>query len=103
MNETEFISAPSPRRPRTVTVLGLLASAAAVLSYLGTYAMSNALVAADVLKPWPADSDPRPHWFWSTFLVLILLFLAVASLARFTLARHFRQFERMENDELGGG
>lgn len=99
MTETEFESAPVPRRPRTTTVLGLLAVAAATLSYLGTYAMANALVAADVLKPWPRDHDPRLRWFTMGFVVLSGLFVGVGYLARRLIARHLRQIDEMEQSE----
>ena len=49
MYEPEFDTAPTPQRPRTATVLGLLAVTATVLSYLFSYAMANALVAAEVV------------------------------------------------------
>jgi hypothetical protein len=98
MNDVEFESAPAPSRPKTATVLGLLAVAAAVLSYLGAYAMPKALVAAEVLKPWPANQDPRPAWFAVGFVVLIVLFCLIGFLARLSSARHLRQIERMEQE-----
>src|SRR5688500_17680035 len=55
-------TALSARRPRTLTVLGLIAAAALVFSYLGAYALADALVSAEVLQAWPRDSDPRPRW-----------------------------------------
>jgi hypothetical protein len=99
MEDSEFNAAPCPRRPRTITVLGLLTVAAAVLSYLGSYAMTNALVAADVLHPWPVDRDPRPQWFCITFVVLISAFVTIGSVGRMAITRHMRQFEKMERAE----
>ncbi|HVT88566.1 MAG TPA: hypothetical protein VHD56_06925 [Tepidisphaeraceae bacterium] len=99
MNEIEFETAPSPERPRTATVIGLLATTAAVLSYLGTYALSNALVAAEVLRPWPKDHDPRPIRFLIGFVVLIAIFSITGFVARFMSTRQMRQIEEMETEE----
>jgi hypothetical protein len=96
MNEVEFESAPPPQRPRTATVLGLLVGAAAILSYLGAYAMTNALVAAEVLKPWPREQDPRLRWFLVGFVVLVSLFAAIGAVFRFFGSRHLKQIDEME-------
>lgn len=99
MYDTEFDTAPAPQRPRTATVLGLFAVAATVLSYLLSYAMANALVAAEVLKPFTRDHDPRPRWFLFTFVLLIVVFSAVGALVRFVSARNLKQIEAMEAEE----
>jgi membrane associated rhomboid family serine protease len=99
MEDIEFESAPVAERPRTTTVVGLLCAAAAIFSYLGSYAVTNALVAADLLKPWSRDHDPRPLWFVAGFVLLMALFLAIAGMARFLSSRHLRQIEQMEKEE----
>ena len=97
MNEIEFESAPPAEvRPRTTTVVGLLVGVALIISYLSSYALANALVAADVVKPWPADSDPRPKWFIAGFMVLITLFAAIAFAARHLSANQMKKFDEME-------
>lgn len=98
MQELEFETAPPPQRPSTITVISLLVVLAAVLSYLCSYAMANALVKAEVFKPWPHDHDPRPTWFIVGFLVLISLFTGVGAAVRFVSARHMKQIEEMEED-----
>ena len=99
MSELEFQSAPPQQRPKTATVLGLLAAVAAMLSYLGTYAMANALVSAEVLKPWPSDHDPRPKWFVVGFVVLSALFAVIGGIARHVSARGLKQIEEMELEQ----
>ena len=42
----------APVRPRTLTVLGLLALTALTFSYLGSYAVYNALVTAKLADGW---------------------------------------------------
>jgi hypothetical protein len=98
MNEVEFESAAPVERPRTATVLILLSLTAAIFSYLGTYAMANALVAAEVIKPWPRDHDPRLMWFAAGFVALMTLFLAVGGLARRMSALNLRQIDKMEEE-----
>jgi hypothetical protein len=98
MNELEFESAPPPTRPSTITVVALLALAAATLSYLASYAIANAMVAADLLKAWPREDDPRPRWFAIGFGVLITVFGIVAAVARRSAARHLRRIEEMEEE-----
>ena len=99
MEDLEFETAPTPQRPRTVTVLGLLVGAAAILSYLGAYAMVNALVAAEVLKAWPRESDPRPKWFLIGFVLLVALFGSVGAAFRFFSSRHLKQIDEMEQSD----
>ena len=102
MNEVEFETAPAPQRPRTLSVVGLLAITAAILSYLGAYAMTNALVAAELVRPWAKDHDPRPRWFLVGFVVLICLFSLVAAAARHASSRQMKEIEQMEAEDAGG-
>lgn len=90
-----------PRAPRTATVLALLAAAALTFSYLGAYAASDALVAADVLSRWPAGTDPRPRWMLGGFAVLMGLFVVAAVFARFVSRRQLRRIDAMA-EEAGG-
>jgi hypothetical protein len=100
MNEVEFESAPVPTRPSTLTVVGMLSLTAATLSYLGSYAIANALVAAELLKAWPRDHDPRPRWFMTGFAILISLFLIIVGAARRSSAKQMKRIEEeMEADE----
>lgn len=85
----------APPRPHTLTVLLLLIAAAATFSYLGAYAVSDALVNADVLPHWSPGADPRPGWMLSGFGVLLLTFLTVAGAARFFSRRQLRKIDEM--------
>lgn len=80
LTETEYTPATEVR-PRTITVLAMLIAAAAGFSYLGAYAVANALRAADVIT-WPTDSDPRPRWMVFGFTSLLALFLAMSIIFR---------------------
>jgi uncharacterized membrane protein YhdT len=98
MNEPEFEGAPADARPRTATVIGLLAVTAAIFSYLLSYAVANALVAADVVKPWQRGHDPRPKWFIISFVVLNCVFLGAGWLMRHSSARNIKEIELMEDE-----
>jgi hypothetical protein len=101
MTETEFDAAPSSQdqRPNTTTVIGLLVGAAAVFSYLIAYAMTNALAAADVIKPFTRDHDPRLKWFLATFCVLLMIFAGFGAMVRHISTRNLREIEQMEKEE----
>ena len=86
-------------RPRTLTVLGVLVVAAGVLSYLGAYAVTNALLAAEVLERWPAGTDPRPRWLLTCFVSLLLGFAAAAMLFRVVSRRQLRRLDALADDE----
>ena len=58
--------------PRTFTVMVFLAVFAVVLSWISCYAIPNALVAADVLKPFTAGPDPRPRWMATAFVIIFV-------------------------------
>lgn len=101
MDQIEFTSVPGPARPRTATVIILLTITAAIFSYLGSYAMANALVAAEVLKPWPANHDPRPRWFLIGFTVLICLFGLIGLAVRHFSVRQLQEIDQMDNCNSG--
>src|SRR5262245_3631098 len=100
MEDLEFESAPPAQRPRTITVVGLLVVTAATLSYLGAYAMTNALVAADLLKAWPKDNDPRPKWFLFGFVMLVTLFAGIGAMFRFFSSRHLKKIDEMDQADV---
>ena len=51
-------------RPKTATILGLLAGAALILSYLFSYCIINALAASDVIakQEWPLFEWLAKEW-----------------------------------------
>ena len=69
------------QRPKTYTVLALLALTALTFSYLGAYAVYNALVSAQVVQPF-AGRDPRPRWLLVAFCVLMLVFMVAGEIFR---------------------
>jgi hypothetical protein len=99
MEDLEFQSAPV-ERPRTITVIGVLVVTAATLSYLGAYAMANALVSADLIKAWPKDHDPRFKWFLVGFVMLITLFGGIGAMFRFFSKRHLKKIDEMDQADV---
>jgi hypothetical protein len=96
---SDEIDAPPLRKAHTMNVLVLLLVAAAVFSYLGAYAATNALVAANLLNPWPAGDDPRPRWMLDGFVSLLTLFTGVATFLKWSSGRQLRRLDAMEEDE----
>jgi hypothetical protein len=99
--ETDTINPPQP--PRTLTVLGLLALTALTFSYLVSYALTNALVAAQVVQPWSTGHDPRPKRLIVGFCVLMLAFVVLGDLLRRMSKREARVIDEMADaaDEVG--
>jgi hypothetical protein len=93
MEHPDTFSASPP--PRTSIVLGLLALTALTFSYLGAYALTNALVAAEVMHKWPSDRDPRPKWLLIGFCVLMLTFLVTGEVFRQMSKRELREIDAM--------
>jgi len=71
----------SERRPRTLTVLAVLMAVALVFSWLFAYAFADALVSAELLKPWSKHSDPRPRWLLGCFTGLMVVFGSAPAMA----------------------
>ena len=88
-----------PPRPKTATVVSLLVGAALILSYLAAYAVTNALVAADVISPWPRDRDPRPRWMGVGFFALITAFAVVGAAARMLSRRQLHKIDEMDTTD----
>ena len=99
MFDVETDPAPAPPRPRTVTVLSLLAGVALIFSYIGAYAITDALVSAEVMRPWGPDADPRPTWMMVGFAVLLVVFVCVGAAARFISRQHLRRIDAMAEEE----
>jgi hypothetical protein len=85
-------------RPRTVTVLGFLVTTAFVLSYLSSYALTNALLARDVLAHWAPGADPRPRWLALTFVSLLALFGVAGWVIRHASSRQLRSIDALADD-----
>jgi hypothetical protein len=94
----EVEGAAPPAKPNTATVLGLLALTSLTFSYLGAYAVSSALVQAEVLHRWQPGHDPRPIWLVAGFVLLLVVFVGLGGLARFLSKRELRHIDEMSED-----
>lgn len=91
---------PSDRPPNLMFVVTLLVLAAFTLAYLGSYAISSAMVKAELIKAWSPSNDPRPVWLMSGFFLLLGLFTTGLLVARHLSQRSMRQLEQAEQDVL---
>ena len=82
--------------PKTRTVIGILIGAALIASYLWAYAITNALVAADVVSRWQPGHDPRPLRMCVGFIVMMILFTIVAFAAQWLSRRQLKRIDEME-------
>jgi hypothetical protein len=96
-SEREFASPPAP--PRTLKVLLVVVVAALMVSWIGAYAVTNALVAAEVMSPWQPGHDPRPQRMGVLFATLLAAFTAAALLFRWMSVRQLRRLDDMANAE----
>ena len=99
MDAMEFDDAQTEHKPRTSTVLVFLAAFAVIISWLIVYAVTNALVAADLLSPFPVDADPRRRWMINSFLGFFCLFSVVGTLFRWVSNRQLRRIDAMMDGE----
>jgi hypothetical protein len=88
-----------PPRPKTATVVSLLMGAALILSYLAASAVTNALVAADVMSPWPRDRDPRPRWMGVGFFAVLTVFSVIGAVVRMMSRRQLHKIDEMETSD----
>ena len=91
----EFIASEQIGRPRTITVLTLLALAAFVFSYLWAYALTGALVTAGLMGGWTGDIDPRPRNMALSFLALLTLFTIAGGMFKLLSYRQLRRIDAM--------
>lgn len=87
------------RPPRTATVMVFLAAGAVILSYLGVYALTNALVTAEVIAPWRPGADPRPRWMLQTFGAVFCGLALVGFLMRWWSNRQLRAIDASADAE----
>jgi hypothetical protein len=83
------------RKPRTLTVLTTLAGVALLVSWIWAYALTNALIGAEVIPPWPADYDPRLQWMLRSFLGMTAGLIVLAGVVRFLSSRQLRKIDAM--------
>jgi hypothetical protein len=87
-----------PRRPKTVAVLGMLSGVALIFSYLIAYCFVNALVSAEVMAPITPDHDLRPRLLIGSFAVLMVVFVGLAGVFRWTSRRQLKRIDEMETE-----
>ena len=83
----EGIDSPQSPRPRALTLAALLGGISLVFSYLGAFAVTNALVAADLIEKWAPGHDPRPGWMLRGFVGGVIGFGLIAGLLKWS-GRH---------------
>ncbi|MBC7782816.1 MAG: hypothetical protein H7144_03170 [Burkholderiales bacterium] len=99
LNPVDDASPPAAQaRPKTGAVVGALAGAALIASYLFAYCLINALVAAEVISRWQPNHDPRPRFFVGAFVTMLGLFSGFAFLARTMSRRQMTKIDEMESD-----
>ena len=91
--DTPIEMAHAPR-PKTLVVMGVLAATALTFSFLGSYAVYNALVSAGVVQQY-TGKDPRPKWLVIGFCVLMVIFIGVGEFFRFLSKRQFKAIDAM--------
>jgi len=99
MDALDFHPAQAPERPRTLSVLALIALAAGVFSYLWAYCLTDALVAAEVLAPINRLNDPRPRWFATSWFAMMIVFMLVGFFLQRVSVRQMRSLDAMEEAE----
>src|SRR5579871_6372175 len=96
--DSDEATAMAPK-PNTLAVLALLAMAAGIFSYLGAYAVTNALANADIIRPISRAHDPRLRWALSGFAMLMTFFGLFALVFRIIGRRQVRRIDRMNDGE----
>jgi len=91
---------PGMKPPRTTKVMVVLAVFAVVLSWISCYAIPNALVAADVLKPFGShEADPRPRWMITGFIVIFAVLGLFGMLLGWMSRRQLRKIDSTADAE----
>ena len=85
---------PGLKAPRTTTVIVFLAAFAVVMSWLSCYAVPNALIASDVMKPIAHEAgDPRPRWMVTAFIGIFIGSGFLALVFRWISRRQLRRID----------
>ena len=98
MIHEENIATPSGW-PKTLLVVLLLMLAALVFSYLAAFAVTGALLNADLIDHWPPNRDPRPRWMLIGFSSMTGAFLLVGGLTQISTWRQSRRLDAMADVE----
>ena len=90
---------PGMKPPRTMTVMVFLAAFAVVMSWISCYAVPNALIAADVLKPFGHEADPRPRWMVTAFVIIFAASGLIGMLLGWMSRRQLRKIDSTADAE----
>ena len=99
MHATDSVDRMAHNAPRTTTVLVFLAAFAITMSYLGVYAVTNTLVASNMLPAFTPGADPRPQWMLNTFLVSFAVCAVFGTFFRWLSVRQLRRIDAMADAE----
>lgn len=91
---------PKVGPPRTSTVLVFLLAGSVIFSYMGVYAATNAMIAADMMSPWPPGADPRPRWMIQAFVALFVIFALGGLFFRWLSNRQLKAIDDLANAEV---
>ncbi len=87
------------KKPSSALVLGVIAGAAALLSWLGCYAVVGVLQRNELMQAFAPDHDPRLGWFLRSFCLLLASFAVLALAAHFWARRHMHLMDALEQED----
>ena len=98
-SSTKKTSPPPSGWSKTLVVFLLLIVAALVFSYLAAFAVTGALVNADLVDKWPPRGDPRPRWMAIVFCSLSGTFLLIGTITKIASWRQIKTMDAMAEAE----
>lgn len=87
------------KKPSSSLVLGLIAGAAALFSWLGCYAVVGVLQHNQVIDAFTPNHDPRLRWFFESFSLLLATFAVLALAIHLWARRHMHSMDALEQEE----
>ena len=99
LNETEAENEFAPKPPKLATVLTFVAAFAVIVSWIGVYAVTNALISTDTMSPFPQGQDPRPRWMLQSFGAIFATFSVIAVYFQWSSWRQMKQIDEMADAE----
>ena len=93
--ENEF----APKPPRLATVITFVAAFSIIVSWLGVYGVTNALVAAGAIDAFQQGADPRGKWMLQCFGGFFVAFTLISLFFTWSSWRQMKQIDDMANAE----
>lgn len=93
----DWVEQTSSGKSKTLLVLATLTGAALLISWLWAYALTAALLKAELITPWPAGQDPRFSSMSRVFLGLLAGFVLFSACVRFLSRRQLKKIDAMAN------